>query len=122
MSATVADARSRTSRQDHATAQAAFDGPWSVMIQSESGPCSGAYRYGVEIVDGAVTHEGTPYGRVTANGSVRVRLTLGDQHAEGVGRLSGGVGSGVWRGVGQSGSCAGRWFAERREGTYGAGR
>lgn len=122
VSVSVADARSRDSRGDYARRQAAFDGAWSVLIQSETGPCAGTYRYGVEIVDGAVTHEGTPYGRVAPNGNVRVRLSLGDQQAEGVGRLSRGVGSGVWRGVGQSGPCTGRWFAERREGTYGAGR
>lgn len=119
----AADARSASSRHySRAPDDSAFDGPWSVLIQAESGPCSGSYRYGVDIVDGAVTFEGTPYGRVAPNGRVRVRLSLGDQNAEGVGRLSRGAGAGVWRGVGESGMCTGRWFAERRSGTTGAGR
>ena len=109
-SVSAADARSRHPRQEVARDETAFDGPWSVLIQAESGPCAGSYRYGLQIVDGTVTYEGTPYGRVAPNGSVRVQLSLGDQHAEGVGRLTRGGGSGVWRGVGQSGSCTGRWW------------
>jgi len=122
LAASAADARSPSSRQNRPVDETAFDGAWSVVIQADNGPCGGSYRYGVEIVDGTVTYQGTPYGRVAPNGSVRVRMEVGDQHAEGVGRLARGAGSGVWRGVGQSGMCTGRWVAERREGTYGAGR
>ncbi len=123
LSVSVANARGRDMRRAYVPVDTAFDGRWSVLIQSGSGPCEGSYRYGVEIVDGAVTYQGTPYGRVARNGSVRVRLSMGDQHAEGVGRLSRAVGSGVWRGVGQGGMCTGRWFAQRRSGeTYGFGR
>lgn len=120
--ALVTNAGARDGRYGYARDATAFDGPRSVVIQSDSGPCEGSFRYGVEIVDGAVTYQGTPYSRVMPNGTVRVRLSMGDQHAEGVGRLSRGAGSGVWRGVGQSGMCTGRWFAQRRDETFGAGR
>jgi hypothetical protein len=122
LAASAADARSPSSRQGRVVDETAFDGAWSVLIQANGGQCSGTYRYGVDIVDGTVTYQGTPYGRVAPNGSVRVRMDVGGQQADGIGRLARGAGSGVWRGVGQTGSCTGRWVAERRAGTYGAGR
>jgi hypothetical protein len=95
--------------------ESAFDGTWSVVIETDRGRCDRDLRYGIDIVNGEVEHEGQPYGRVTPNGNVRVALALGEQHAEGVGRLSRNSGRGVWRGVGELGVCTGRWFAERRD-------
>jgi hypothetical protein len=101
-----------------AAARTAFDGRWSVMIQTESGECDRAYRYGVDIVNGTVSYAGDSSfvinGRVTPNGKLRVRLSRGQQRAEGTGHLSQTDGTGVWRGVSGSGVCTGRWFAERR--------
>ncbi len=107
----VADAGPR--QQAKSARGPAFDGPWSIVIQSERGACD-SYRVGVDIVNGAVTYDGTAYGRVSANGAVRVAGSMGDQKAEGNGRLSRAAGQGVWRAISKLGPCSGRWTAERR--------
>jgi hypothetical protein len=109
-----AEARPVHERHDHQNRVSTFDGGWSVVIQTESGACDPAYRFGVGIVNGVVTYEGNAYGQVRPNGAVQVQLSLGDQHAEGTGRLSRTTGAGFWRGAGSAGACSGRWFAERR--------
>ena len=100
-----------------AIAASPYDGRWSVVIQTDRGNCDQAYRYGLSIVNGNVTYAGNSAfdvrGRVANNGAVHVRVSHGASYADGTGRLSQDGGSGVWRGVG-SGSCSGRWFAERR--------
>jgi hypothetical protein len=100
-----------------ATAASPYDGRWSVVIQTERGQCDQAYRYGLMISNGNVTYAGDSSfdvrGRVAPNGAVHVRVARGAAYADGNGHLSQNTGSGVWRGVG-SGSCSGRWFAERR--------
>jgi len=92
-----------------------FDGAWSVAIITHSGACEPSYRFGVRIINGHVVHEGETTGRVAPNGSVQVAIAQGDQRANGQGRLSRDHGSGVWRGVGSAGDCAGTWVAERRD-------
>jgi hypothetical protein len=92
-----------------------FDGAWSVAIITRSGTCEPSYRFGVQIINGNVTYEGETTGRVSPNGSVQVAIAQGDQRANGQGRLSRDHGSGVWRGVGSAGDCAGTWVAERRD-------
>ena len=47
-----------TSPQKVATA-AAYDGNWSVLIVTTSGPCDAAYRYGLSIRDGQVFYDGS---------------------------------------------------------------
>jgi hypothetical protein len=99
-----------------ASAATAFDGQWSVVIQTTRGSCDQAYRFGLSIVNGNVTYAGGSAdvrGRVARNGSVHVRVSSGSSYADGRGRLRRSSGSGVWRGVG-SGVCSGRWYAERR--------
>ena len=102
--------------------RAGYDGNWSVLIVTDSGPCDRGYRYGLSIRGGRVFYEGSlgvnVDGQVAPNGAVRVRVSAGSQGATGFGRLStAGYGSGSWRGSGSSGSCAGSWTAERR-GSY----
>jgi hypothetical protein len=101
-----------------ASARTPFDGNWSVLIITRSGPCDAAYRYGLSIRNGAVIYEGSAAvnvaGRVSANGAVRVRVWAGQQGASGAGRLGRSSGSGNWRGTGSMGTCAGVWTAERR--------
>jgi hypothetical protein len=101
-----------------AAAGTRYDGSWSVLITTDSGACNGAYRYGVEISDGTVLYAGggpvNLQGRVARNGAVRVRVVAGDQWADGSGRLLRDYGGGYWRGQGPTGTCAGRWEAERR--------
>ena len=99
-----------------ANAHSVFDGPWSVTIQTIGGSCSSAVNIGVEIRDGIVLSYGDANvrGRVARNGAVRVSVSAGDQYASGSGRLTPAFGSGVWRGRGSAGLCAGRWVARRR--------
>jgi hypothetical protein len=101
-----------------AMARTNFDGNWSVLIVTNSGPCDRAYRYGLAIRDGAVLYTGSASvnvaGRVNPNGVVNVRVWSGQSGASGSGRLSRDYGSGQWRGNGNMGSCSGTWSAERR--------
>jgi hypothetical protein len=101
--------------QHRAVAPVAFDGGWSVAINTHSGACEPSYRFRVEIIDGDVVYEGHPAGRVSSNGGVWVNISSGGQQAAGEGRLSRNHGTGVWRGYGSAGSCAGTWQAERRD-------
>ena len=99
-----------------ASAATAFDGQWSVVIQTTRGSCDRAYRFALSIVNGNVAYAGggaDASGRVARNGSVHVRVSSGSSYADGHGRLGRSSGSGVWHGVG-SGVCSGRWYAERR--------
>ena len=100
-----------------ASARMSYDGSWSVLIITQSGPCERAYRYGVQISNGRVLGgDGSAnlQGHVAQNGAVRVSVSAGDQRADGSGRLSHDRGSGLWRGQGSNGTCAGRWEAQRR--------
>ena len=101
-----------------ALGRTAFDGTWSVLIVTDDGQCDRAYRYSLAIRDGRVLYEGDAAvdvaGNVTGDGSVRVRVSAGSQHADGTGRLSNGNGGGKWSGTGSAGSCSGTWSAERR--------
>jgi hypothetical protein len=96
----------------------AYDGNWSVLIVTNSGPCDRGYRYGLAIRGGRVFYEGSlavnVAGQVSGNGFVTVRVSAGSQGATGTGRLSRDYGQGSWRGIGSSGSCSGTWTAERR--------
>jgi hypothetical protein len=100
-----------------ASAATAYDGRWSVVIQTTRGNCDQAYRYGLNIVNGNVTYDGNGgfdvRGRVGGNGAVRVRVSSGGSYADGSGRLARTSGSGMWKGVG-NGVCSGRWYAEKR--------
>jgi hypothetical protein len=101
-----------------ASARTPYDGAWSVLIITRSGPCDAAYRYGLSIRNGAVLYEGSAAvnvaGRVSNNGAVNVRVWSGQQGASGSGRLGRSTGGGSWRGTGSMGTCAGVWQAERR--------
>ena len=92
-----------------------FDGSWSVLIVTRSGPCGESYRYGVTINNGVVYSAGiaSVSGRVTQNGSVSVSVSSAQGTARGSGKLSRNSGSGSWRGSGPSGTCSGRWSAQR---------
>jgi hypothetical protein len=104
------------------SARANFDGPWSVLIITDSGSCDRAYRYGVQISNGRVSYQGDSgveiFGRVGPRGEVSVRLRQGDQQAVGTGRLSQESGGGRWSGSSPSQRCAGHWEAQRRDGSF----
>jgi hypothetical protein len=99
-----------------AFARTPFDGAWGVLIVTSGGACAPSYRYGVQIVDGAVAYEGgmvNMQGRVTPRGAVRVGLQSGGQWANGSGHMTKTRGNGVWKGQGTAGTCFGTWIAER---------
>ena len=93
----------------------AFDGSWSVAINTHTGGCEPHYRFAVQIINGNVVYEGRPAGRVSPNGGVWVTVSAAGQQANGQGRLSRNYGTGVWRGSGSAGACAGTWQAGRRD-------
>jgi len=102
---------------ESAAARSAFDGTWTVVISTDSGTCDNGQRLNVEIRDGALLYSGAAsvelQGHVNNSGQVQVRVANGAQSANGTGRLSATAGNGTWRGTGSSGTCAGRWSAER---------
>jgi hypothetical protein len=97
---------------------ASFDGNWTVLVITETGSCDRAYRYGVNVENGAVHYRGEAgvavSGRVENDGRVTVSIGRGEQRAQGTGRLSGESGSGTWSGTSSASQCRGRWEAERR--------
>jgi hypothetical protein len=101
-----------------AGAQAGFNGTWSVLIVTDSGPCDRAYRYPVRVNNGQVSYAGQAdfrvSGRVRSDGAVSVTVSRRDQSASGTGRLHGDYGSGTWRGADSSATCRGTWSAEKR--------
>jgi hypothetical protein len=99
--------------EQRAVAPAAFNGSWSVAINTQSGACEPHYRFAVQIINGNVFYEGRPAGRVSPNGAVQVNVSSGSQQAAGQGRLSRSYGTGVWRGFGSAGNCTGTWKAGR---------
>jgi hypothetical protein len=54
----LAEARTPAKRGASGAAIAAFDGRWSVVIGTRSGPCDPQYRFGVRIINGNITYEG----------------------------------------------------------------
>ncbi len=99
-------------------AAGAHDGSWSVLIITERGGCDRGYRYNVNVSNGHVSYQGDASvdlsGTVAPSGLVKVNIKLGDKGANGTGQLSARSGTGTWRGIGSSASCAGHWEAERR--------
>src|SRR5438270_466705 len=81
------------------TAHAApFDGSWSVLIVTRSGPCDPTFRTGVTISNGVVYGSGAASisGRVSPSGAVSVSVSGPAGTAHGSGRLSRTHGSGGW--------------------------
>ena len=91
-----------------------FEGKWSVVVVTEKGDCDRAYRYPIDIKGQNLVNAGNASfdisGKVAGDGAVAVKISYGDKHAAGSGRLNGTFGQGSWSG----GACAGTWTAERR--------
>ena len=99
---------------DAATA-GAYDGNWSVVINTLRGDCDRSLRYSVRIVNNQVVAGEQSYqaaGRVSPRGEIRVVVAEGGRTASGIGRLAGNNGRGEWRT--STGQCAGSWTAVRR--------
>ena len=94
-----------------------YDGAWSIVITTRTGPCSAAYRFSGQIWNGIIYYSGggpiSFNGRVRSNGAAWVRVSSGSNYAVAHGRLTVGRGSGTWRGKSADGYCAGIWSAMR---------
>ena len=100
-----------------ADAASKFDGMWSAVFRTKSGPCQPAYRGAVQVVDGVIqiaSTAGSLSGRVSRNGSVSATGYMGANTGVASGRVSGSVGSGTWRAHMAGADCAGAWTAQRR--------
>src|ERR1700741_3713890 len=68
-----------------AFARTKFDGDWTILIATSRGACEPAFRYGVQIANGAVISDAggtaTVRGPVSPAGSVRVTVQSGNEWA-----------------------------------------
>jgi len=81
-----------------ADAASKFDGMWSAVFRTKSGPCQPAYRGAVQVVDGVIqiaSTAGSLSGRVSRNGSVSATGYMGANTGVASGRVSGNFGSGT---------------------------
>lgn len=95
----------------------AYDGLWSVSIQTAYGPCDPTYRYPARIISGRVQQADTDFsyqisGAVVSSGAIAVTVLRMGQIATGYGRLRGSSGAGRWS-AGNN-TCYGTWSAMRR--------
>jgi hypothetical protein len=95
----------------------AYDGLWSVSIQTQAGPCDPSYRDPARIVGGRVTQADNDFsyqisGAVVASGGIAVTVSKGGQNAVGYGKLRGTSGGGRWSAGGNT--CYGTWTAMKR--------
>jgi hypothetical protein len=107
-----------TAANPSAKAESRFDGRWSAVLETKSGPCDAAYRGAVQVTNGIVQAEGVANnvlsGRVSPNGSVTVRGTMAATlYGIAWGRLSGNSGAGSWRVQMQNEKCFGVRTARR---------
>lgn len=100
---------------DIAMAGTAYDGSWSLSINTERGNCDRTYYFQVQVTNGIVSHSNLVRfrGRVSANGRAYVSVAVADKSASGSGRLSRTAGRGRWSGRSGSDRCSGSWTAER---------
>ena len=93
-----------------------YDGNWSLVVVTKSGPCDASYRFAGQIVNGAIVYGGIGidlFGRVRPNGAAFLRVSSGPSYAVASGRLTARGGKGVWRGQSSNGRCSGTWTAMR---------
>jgi hypothetical protein len=93
----------------------AYDGAWSLLFVTQSGPCDPTYNFNVNVSHGIVTHPNLVRfrGRVTTSGLVRASVTVQDKHAVGAGRLTRNSGQGTWSGYSGRARCSGYWTARK---------
>jgi hypothetical protein len=99
-----------------ASAGSKFDGSWSVVVFTRSGPCDPSFRFSGQIVNGQISYAYNALdvtGAVADSGETHVHVTAGDNHGEAHGHMSVTQGAGVWSGVGPDGRCEGTWIATR---------
>jgi hypothetical protein len=93
-----------------------FDGNWSVVVYTRSGPCDAAYRFSGQIVNSMIAYNDGGIdlaGRVLSNGAASLRVSSGSAYAVASGHLTASRGAGTWYGQASGGRCAGNWVAQR---------
>jgi hypothetical protein len=100
----------------YVSAATKFDGNWSVVVYTRSGPCDAAYRFSGQIVNGAIAYGGGGIdlvGRVSPSGAAHLRVSGGSAYAVASGHLTPTRGAGSWHGQASGGRCSGTWAAQR---------
>lgn len=103
----------------HATfvrASTKYDGAWSVVIYTASGPCDPSYRISGEITNGEIFYAYGSLevkGHIEPSGTTHVHVTAGNGHGEAHGHMTATHGSRTWSGDGPNGRCTGTWTATR---------
>ena len=100
----------------YVSAATKFDGAWSVVVYTRSGPCDASYRFSGQIVNGAIVYGGGGIelaGRVRPSGAASLRVSAGSAYAVASGHLTATHGSGSWYGQAAGGRCSGTWAASR---------
>jgi hypothetical protein len=103
-------------RATYVRAAGKYDGTWSVVVYTRSGPCDAAYRFSGQIVNGMIVYNGGGIdlaGRVRSNGAASLRVSSGSAFAVASGHLNAARGAGTWYGQASGGRCAGSWVAQR---------
>jgi hypothetical protein len=113
----LATPSSAAERQNGKGRSHAYDGLWTVLIRTNSGPCDPSYRYPARIIGGQLLHADRDLsyrisGNVVSSGAIAVTVSKGLASAVGYGRLRGGSGRGRWTAGGNT--CTGIWTAMRR--------
>ncbi len=99
-----------------ARAASKYDGTWSMVVYTRTGPCDASYRFSGQIVDGVITYGSLGVdlvGRVRSGGSAYARVSGGGAYAVAYGQLTATRGGGSWRGRTSNGYCSGTWAATR---------
>jgi hypothetical protein len=102
--------------QPFVRASSKYDGAWSVVIYTASGPCDPSYRISGEITNGEIFYAYGSLevkGHIEPSGTTHVHVTAGNGHGEAHGHMTATPGSGTWSGDGPNGRCAGTWTATR---------
>lgn len=114
LAATIA--ASALTQATYVRAATKYDGAWSVVIYTRTGPCDAAYRFSGQISNGIIFYSGLGVdftGRVRSGGAAYVRVSSGSNYAVASGRMTVTRGSGVWHGQSPNGHCTGTWSATR---------
>lgn len=98
-----------------AVAASAYDGTWSLSINTERGPCDPTYSLQVQVNNGIISHPNLVRfkGRIGAGGKAHVSVVVQEKSAAGSGRVTQTSGRGRWTGRSGSERCSGSWTAQR---------
>lgn len=95
-----------------------YDGEWSIVATTATGPCSPSTSYQVQIKDSDASIPDQDVGidgGVSSGGAVKATITRGSNKVPITGSLdSKGSGSGTWRTLGGLAECNGSWSAQRK--------